>query len=186
MNETDDYFHDFLSDNPKLSDEDRLNLDKEITLDELESVVNKCGDSLPGPDSLPYKFYKKMWLILCHYLLESWKYSFVIWLLPGDQRLSAITLLPKHGKDLEKIENWWPITLTTCDLKIFTKLISNRVAKVVDKIIHPCQTAFIPGRVVHDNLRIFYFFNNYCNQNNIDALLVSLDARKAFDSVSHK
>jgi len=100
--------------------------------------------------------------------------------------LSAITLLPKQGKDLEKIENWRPITLTNCDLKIFTKLISNRVAKVLDKIIHPCQTAYIPGRVVHDNLRIFDFYNNYCKQNNIDALLISLDARKAFDSVSHK
>jgi len=106
--------------------------------------------------------------------------------LPRDQRLSAITLLPKAGKDLQKIENWRPITLTNCDLKIFTKLISSRVANVLDKVIHPSQTAYIPGRVVHDNLRVFDFYNRYCRENNIDALLVSLDAKKAFDSVSHK
>lgn len=33
---------------------------------------------------------------------------------------------------------------------------------------------------------MFDFYNNYCKSNNIDALLVSLDAKKAFDSVSHK
>jgi hypothetical protein len=39
---------------------------------------------------------------------------------------------------------------------------------------------------VHDNLRLFDFYNNYCKENNVEALLISLDARKAFDSVSHK
>jgi len=53
-------------------------------------------------------------------------------------------------------------------------------------VIHPSQTAYIPGRVVHDNLRVFDFYNKYCRENDIDALLVSLDAKKAFDSVSHK
>jgi len=71
MNETDDNYHDFLAYNPKLSDEDRLNLDKEITLEELKSVVNGCGDSAPGPDGLPYKVYRKMWQILGRYLLDA-------------------------------------------------------------------------------------------------------------------
>ena len=184
--ETDDNFDELLSECPSLGPEDRAMLDKEITLDELQRVVNRCGDSSPGPDGLPYKVYRKLWDQLGSFLLDAWKYSFIIGYLPRDQRLSAITLLPKLGKDLDKIENWRPITLTNCDLKIFTKLISDRVSKVLDKIIHPCQTAYIPGRVVHDNLRIFEFYNNYCKEKNIDALLLSLDAKKAFDSVSHK
>jgi hypothetical protein len=60
------------------------------------------------------------------------------------------------------------------------------VAKVLDKLIHPCQTAYVPGRIVQDNLRMFDFYNTYCKENNIDSLLISLDAKKAFDSVSHK
>jgi len=33
---------------------------------------------------------------------------------------------------------------------------------------------------------MFDFYNNYCKENNVEALLMSLDAKKAFDSVSHK
>ena len=49
----------------------------------------------------------------------------------------------------------------------------------------PHPVAYIPGRVVHDNLRMFEFFNSYCTEHDIDAVLISLDAAKAFDSVDH-
>lgn len=39
---------------------------------------------------------------------------------------------------------------------------------------------------MHDNLGIFDFYNNYCKEHNVEALLISLDAKKAFDSISHK
>jgi len=184
--ETSDNYENFLSDLPKLNADDKTFLDKEITLEELGGVVNGCGDSAPGPDGISYKIYRKLWPIVGRYLLESWKYSVSIGILPLDQRVSAITLLPKAGKSQIKIENWRPITLSNCDLKIFTKLISNRVSKVLDKLIHPSQTAYVPGRAVHDNLRMFDFYNNYCKTHNVDSLLISLDAKKAFDSVSHK
>ncbi len=184
--ETETNFDDLLSECPALDDDDREGLDREITLEELERVLKETGDSAPGPDGIPYKVYRKLWAQTGPFLLNAWKYSLQVNILPYDQRLSAITLLPKEGKDLDKIENWRPITLTNCDLKIFTKLISDRVSKVLNKLIHPCQTAYIPGRVVHDNLRTFDFYNKYCKEHDIDALLISLDAKKAFDSVSHK
>ncbi len=53
-------------------------------------------------------------------------------------------------------------------------------------IIHANQTAYIPGRVVHDNFRVFNFYNINCKEKDINALLYLLDAKKAFDSVSHK
>jgi len=76
--------------------------------------------------------------------------------------------------------------LTNCDLKIYTKLLANRVSKVLDKIIHPSQTAYVPGRNVHDNLRMFEFYRNYCEAKDIDGVLMSMDAKKAFDSVDHE
>jgi len=184
--DTSENFDDLLSDLPKLDANDRRMLDREITLEELKSTLDECKESAPGPDGITYKVYQALWDQLGSFILDSWKYSLLIGILPYDQRLSAITLLPKQGKSPDKIENWRPITLSNCDLKITTKLLSNRVSKVLDKIIHPSQTAYIPGRVVHDNLRIFDFYNRYCKEHDIDALLISLDAKKAFDSVSHK
>ena len=184
--DTNENYDALLSDLPKLSEEERTNLDSKITLKELEVTLRSCSETAPGPDGIPYSVYKSLWQQLGPYLLDAWEYSKRVGILPEDQRVSCITLLPKTGKNIEKIENWRPITLTNCDLKIFTKLISNRVSKVLDKVISPAQTAYIPGRVVHDNLRIFDFYKNYCQTNNVDSLLISLDAKKAFDSVSHK
>jgi len=178
-----DSFYD--PDTPSLTDEDRRNLDSPITLDELQKTLRTCKDSSPGPDGIPYKIYKNFWEVLGPFSLRCWNYSCNRGTLPESQRNSSITLLPKEGKDLSNIANWRPITLTNCDLKIYTKLLSNRVSKVLDKIIHASQTAYIPGRNVHDNLRMFEFYRKYCEDNNIDAVLMSMDAKKAFDSVDH-
>jgi hypothetical protein len=59
------------------------------------------------------------------------------------------------------------------------------MSKVLNTIIHPSQTAYVPGRSVADNLRSNFFYKQYCKKNNIDSVLISLDAKKAFDSVSH-
>jgi len=171
---------------PMIEEHDRECLDKEITLEELKKTISACKDSAPGPDGIPYGIYKHFWEVLGPYSLKCWNYSCSKGILPDSQRTSSITLLPKEGKDLSNIGNWRPITLTNCDLKIYTKLIANRVSKVLDKIIHPSQTAYIPGRNVHDNLRMFEFYRRYCEENNIDAVLMSMDAKKAFDSVDHK
>ncbi len=184
--ETNENYDDLLVDLPCLSDDDRRDLDKPITLDELEATLRSCKDSAPGPDGIPYIVYRSLWKTLGPYLLESWNYSKQIGILQESQRTSCITLLPKQGKDLSAIGNWRPITLTNCDLKIFTKLLADRVATKLDKLIIETQTAYVPGRVVHDNLRLFDFYKNYCQKHNIDGLLISLDAKKAFDSVSHK
>jgi hypothetical protein len=86
---------------------------------------------------------------------------------------------------LEDIKNWRPITLTNCDAKIITKVIAIRMHTILNTIIDPSQTAYIPGRPVMDNLRSNRFLKKYCNANQIESVLVSLDAKKAFDSVDH-
>ena len=175
----------FFPELPQLNEEDRRMLDEPITLKELLTTLKDCSESSPGPDGIPYLVYKKCWEVFGPFILESWLYSRAKGILPDFNKVSTIMLIPKEGKDPKQIGNWRPITLTNCDLKIFTKLLSNRVAKVLPKIILKSQVAYIPGRVVHDNLRMFEFFNSYCTENDIDAVLISLDAAKAFDSVDH-
>ena len=60
------------------------------------------------------------------------------------------------------------------------------MAGVLDQIIVNSQTAYVPGRSVADNLRSNFFFKQYCKTNKLNAVLISLDAKKAFDSVDHK
>jgi len=56
-----------------------------------------------------------------------------------------IILLPKK-EDAKVIQQYRPICLLNVSLKIFTKVATNRLTIVAQKIISPTQTAFLPGR----------------------------------------
>jgi exonuclease III len=170
---------------PKLNTKHKVDVERDITLDELKETLKGCKDTSPGPDGISYSIYKEFWDIIGIYIVESWNHSLKTGKLPPSHKESVLTLLPKAGKDLREIKNWRPITLTNCDAKIITKALAVRMSKVLEEIIDPTQTAYIPGRNVMDNLRSNLFTKSYCNKYKINALLISLDAKKAFDSVDH-
>ena len=127
----DSFFPELLS----LSKEDRRTLDGPITLEELQATLQGCAESVPGSDGIVYLVYKKCCEVFGPNILDAWNYSKSQGLLPEFNRTSTIILVPKEGKDCKLVGNWRPITLTNCDLKIFTKLLSNRTATVLPKII---------------------------------------------------
>ena len=175
----------FYSNCPKLNNEQTEIMDKKLSLNDLKEALLTCSDTSPGPDGIPYSIYKRYWSFMGPILLESWTYSMNSNSLPASHRESIITLLPKEGKDTSDIKNWRPITLSNCDAKIITKALSNKISKVLEDIIHLSQTAYVPGRSVSDNLRSNFYYKQYCKNQNKDTILVSLDAKKAFDSVNH-
>jgi len=170
---------------PKLTEEQKLFIDSELQLNDLYRALLTCNESSPGPDGIPYMIYKKYWNFMGPIILAAWQHSLSTGNLPSSHLESVITILPKEGKDTQDIKNWRPITLSNCDSKIITKALSIKTSKVLDSIIDPSQTAYVPGRSVADNLRTNFFYKNHCKKNNTDAVLISLDAKKAFDSVDH-
>ncbi len=183
--EEDNDDEDFYSECPRLTVKQREDMDKEIDLAELRRALATCKDSAPGSDGITYEVYKRYWNLIGPYILDAWKYSMEVGVLPNSHLESIITLLPKENKDPTDIKNWRPITLSNCDAKIITKALAMRMAKVLESIIDKSQTAYVPGRSVSNNLRS-NFYKNFCRKKNEDAVLISLDAKKAFDSVDHK
>ena len=59
------------------------------------------------------------------------------------------------------------------------------MSNVMNEIIVNTQTAYVRGRSVIDNLRSIAFMNDHCRNENVESVMVSLDAKKAFDSVDH-
>ena len=176
---------DFYDNCPKLSQDAREKMETELSEADLLAALNTCADSSPGPDGIPYSIYKKLWSIAGPIILNSWKHSCDKGVLPLSHSDSVITLLPKEGKDVRDIKNWRPITLSNCDSKIITKAFAIRMSKVLDDLIDPNQTAYVNGRSVTDNLRSILFMKDHCVEEGVEAVLISLDAKKAFDSVSH-
>ncbi|WVZ67071.1 hypothetical protein U9M48_016209, partial [Paspalum notatum var. saurae] len=93
-----------------------------------------------------------------------------------------VVLLPKHD-GAECLASYRPISLIHSVTKLFTKLLSLRLAPSMRNIIFKSQTAFIKGRSIHDN---FLFVRNMArkyHRNGTPMLMVKLHISKAFDSV---
>jgi hypothetical protein len=156
-----------------------------LTKDELTKVLKGCGDTASGPDGIGYKLLKVCWSFYCELLINSWNFAIKTGTLSPSHRESVICLLGKKGKDKRHIGNLRPITLSNCDIKVITKAITKRCSTMLNDILNPLQTAYIPGRIVHDNLRMIDIIKDICAKHKIEGYLVSLDAKKAFDSVDH-
>ena len=173
----------FYSNCPKLESHDSEMVGAPILISELKATLKTCKDSTPGLDGIPYSFYKIFHDLLLPLVLDSWNYGVKTGKLAPSHRQSCITIIPKAGKDTRLIKNWRPITVASCDLKVITKTLSDRMAKVAPSIIFNSQMAYVPGRDINFNNRILSYIND--NVNNNEDVIVSFDAEKAFDSVSH-
>ena len=58
--------------------------------------------------------------------------------------------------------------------------------KNVTVLISTSQTGFIKGRFIGESTRLVYDIMNYTEQKNLDGLIMLIDFKKAFDSVSWK
>jgi hypothetical protein len=157
-------------------------LTRPLTKDEILLTLKTCSDSAPGPDGIPYTYYRHLWDIFGDILIDSWNESLTSKVLPQSHRNSIVRLLPKEGKDLMRLSNWRPITLSNCDHKLITKCYAKRLTDLLSTHLHPNQTAYLPGKQIQDNLRLL----NIVNETADNPIVVALDAKKAFDSVTHE
>ena len=176
----------FFNELDPISDIDDVNVAALPTADDLLATLKTCNDSAPGPDGIPYSILKLLWPTYGELLRNAWEYSLSIRSLPPSHKLSFLKLIPKAGKDPKRLTNWRPITLSNCDHKLITKTYSIRLCEKVASRIGGRQTAYLKGRIINDNIRSVLSSINLSNMEaNLKGVIVSLDAKKAFDSVSH-
>lgn len=138
----------------------------------------------PGSDGLTVDFYTRFWDLLKAPLLKSLDFGLQSEELSTEQKRAIVTLIPKKGVDRRRVKNWRPISLLNTDNKILTKAMSLRLQPVLKEIIHADQTGFLQGRYIGESLRSIQDVIDFSRASNSPAILLALDFRKAFDSVS--
>lgn len=93
-----------------------------------------------------------------------------------------IVLLPKKG-DQRILSNKRPITLLNTVYKIGAKVMQRRLTPILQKIISPQQSAFLPGRNIHHSLVMLGEMLNQAAINGEDYVLLKRDVVKAFDKM---
>ena len=170
---------------PKLSMSDIKNCEAPITLTECTMALGELPlNKSPGSDGLSANFYRVFWDYLKDRFIKCVNEVQKQGELSIEQRRGIITLLPKEGKDLRYVKNWRPISLLNTDYKIITKVLANRIQCLLPDLLHRDQTGFVSGRYIGENIQVVNDVMHFCNNNNVNGLLVLLDYEKAFDSIN--
>ena len=169
---------------PKISDEMRSELDKPVTSQELGQALEDLNNNkAAGCDGIPPDLYKVFWSKLEKIYFEMIIQSINKGQLHLTARRGIISLLEKISKNTLLLQNWRPLSLLNGDLKIFTKMIANRMKSVLADIIHPSQTGFLPGRHIGNNIMKLLNLMDFCERTKTSAIIISIDFQKAFDKI---
>lgn len=116
-----------------------------FTREEIDQVVKEMPiDRAPSPDGSNRCFMKSCW----HIIREDF-YNLIMDFYAGDLDIESlntgfITLIPKCQSP-ENINDYCPITLLNYCLNIKTKLLANRLQRVILWIVHHNQYGFLWG-----------------------------------------
>ena len=89
--------------------------------------------------------------------------------------------MPK--KDILTLDNWRPITLINNDAKLLALIFAQRLKLCLHSIIDDCQSAFMSGRHIGNNITLFLDLVDYRDYINENSYIFFVDYYKAFDTV---
>jgi hypothetical protein len=173
---------DIRDDIPQVSAMENEVLTCHFSEEEIKNVVFQMeSNKAPGPDGFPAEFYQYFWETIKSDLLALFEDFHKGNLQLHSLNFGIITLVPKT--DAIKIQNYRPICLLNVSFKILTKVLTNRIALLANKIIRPSQTAFVPGRYILEGVVTLHETLHELHRKNKDGIILKLDFEKAYDKI---
>ena len=168
----------------KITENEKEEIDKEITMAELEQAVKQLRrQCTPGTTGLPVEFYIVFWSQIREIVFEVIQVGLQEGRLHESALRAVISLIPKPGKDTRKIECLRPISLQNTDYKVIEKILANRLKPVLEGLINEDQKGFMASRRISCNIRRILDMVEDSEDNGGGGLVVSLDFMKCFDRI---
>lgn len=151
-----------------------------ITPEEVARATNGWRPSAPGPDGVTVQACKNMKTVT---LAVVFNILLLKGCLPPSWRLSRTVLIPKEG-DRKNANNWRPITISNALQRLFHRLLVSRLNVAIQSNSNQRGFRDIDGTLANTLILESYMKNSSERRRGYN--IISLDLRKAFDSVSHQ
>jgi hypothetical protein len=89
-----------------------------------------------------------------------------------------LILLPKC-REAEKIQQYRPICLLNVSFEIFTKVLTNWLTSVAQKVISPTQMTFLPGRNIIERVVILHETLHKLHTHKQNGVILKIDFEEA-------
>jgi len=141
---------------PKVTEEMNQKLMKQYTDEEVhEAIMQMHPTKAPSPDGMPALFFQHYWHLIgkdvTHFVRQILNGN----LYPGLINQTLITLIPKTKTPTTPMD-FRAISLCNVIFKIVSKVVVNRLKEVLPNVIHKAQSAFVPGRMITDNIVVAF------------------------------
>lgn len=171
---------------PTIDDLDKLSLTKPITKSEVFAALNTIKPyKAPGPDGFQCIFFKQYWHIVGDDIFRLVHSAFLTGHFDPEISNTLIALIPKVDPP-STYKDFRPISLCNIVYKIITKVLVQRLRPILNNIIGPYQSSFLPGRGTSDNSIVLQEIIHYMRRSKKKKGFVAfkLDLEKAFDNVN--
>ncbi|KAL0016440.1 hypothetical protein SO802_003509 [Lithocarpus litseifolius] len=139
----------------------------------------------PGPDGMSLIFYQKYWDIVGPSVSNCVVKVLNSGVMPKGINDTYICLIPKT-KNPQKITEYSPISLCNVIYKLISKVVANRLKKILNAVINEAQSAFVLGRLITDNVMVaFETMHSIAKKRKgkEGLMAIKLDISKAYDRV---
>ncbi|XP_019186532.1 PREDICTED: uncharacterized protein LOC109181235 [Ipomoea nil] len=182
----DSLFDDFA---PRVSDEQNVMLDRPFNGEEVKTTLfSMFPDKAPGPDGMNSGFYQQFWSVVGEDVTRFIMHALNSGEFPEGLNDTNIILIPKKEVP-ETVADLRPIALSNVIYRIMAKMLTNRMKTLMSDLISESQSAFIPSRLITDNILVAAEVGHYLNRKQCGAVgwsALKLDMSKAYDRMEWK
>ena len=168
-----------------VTEEDNGKLEALPSIEEVYGVIKLMdGESAAGPDGFTGKFFTFAWEVIAQDVYNAVLSFFCGAELPRFITSTSIILIPKTPNPQE-FSQFRPISLCNFFNKVLSRILTDRMACLLPKIISPHQTGFVKGRNITENFLLAQeMVSSMGKKNRGGNVLMKLDMSKAYDRMS--